>query len=501
VNELTWTQHAPYPLLAILQLVPLAGALMLTRLGNWRGVPLLARLLFGVEFLLAIDLYRHIDAGSATLQFAEQLELLGPFRYHTGADGLTVLFVLLTALIALLLAVYTRVRQLHSPNRLLTLILVTEGTLMSMLVTTNLLWFALASAVEIGLVGYLLWNWATSPERGAMIARFYQFQGTGLLLLLAGVLLAGWGHHDIAGGRWSFDLADLAATPLTGAVGTVSFFLLFYGLAVRTPLFPLHGWLPAVAHHGNVAVGPVLLLGIKIGLYGMLRFVLPVTPEAVLAWHKEIATFAIVGVFYGAILALLQHNLRTLLAFAVVSHTSLAVIGLFTLHPLAFQGATLLAVNFGLAATVLLFMVGFVYRRTQTTSLDHLGGLFDRIPFIGLTFFTGGLAVVGMPGTPGFDAAHLVLEAAIGRFGALPTVAAALGNVVAAGFLLWAFQKAFLAPRHDQGPEIERTQPMEYVIAGIVLIVLLGTGFYLEPWLKLVEAPLQLLSQRFPLPG
>jgi NADH-quinone oxidoreductase subunit M len=233
----------------------------------------------------------------------------------------------------------------------------------------------------------------------------------------------------------------------------------------------------------------------------MLRFVMPVAPEAVLAWHTIIAAFAVTGVFYAAILALLQRNLRTLLAFAVVSHTSLAVLGLFSLHPLAFQGATLLAVNFGLAATVLLFMTGFVYRRTRTTSLDQLGGLFDRIPYIGLTFLAGGLAVVGMPGTPGFDAAHLVLEAGINRFGALPTVAAALGNVLAAGFLLWAFQKAFLAPRQEAGPAIERTQPMEYVIAAVVTAVLFGTGFYLEPWFRLIETPLQGLARLFPLPG
>jgi NADH-quinone oxidoreductase subunit M len=186
------------------------------------------------------------------------------------------------------------------------------------------------------------------------------------------------------------------------------------------------------------------------------------------------------------------------MAFAVVSHTSLVVIGIFSLDHVAFQGALLLAANFGLAATAMMLMTGFVYRRTRTTRLDKLGGLFDRIPLIGLTYLVAGLAIVGMPGTPGFDAAHLVLESAIHRFGALPTVAAALGNVAAAGFLLWAFQRAFLAPAPaGRGTAIERATAMESLIAAVLVVVLLWSGFHMGPWLDLVDAPLRALAERF----
>ena len=125
----------------------------------------------------------------------------------------------------------------------------------------------------------------------------------------------------------------------------------------------------------------------------------------------------------------------------MVSHTSLLVIGLFSLHESGIQGAMLLAANFGLAVTGMWSFVGFVFRRTGTTELHELSGLFERIPFLAIAFLSFGLAIVGMPGTPGFDAAHLVLEASIDKFGALSTVATALGNVAAAGFLLWAFSE------------------------------------------------------------
>ncbi|HOI53575.1 MAG TPA: proton-conducting transporter membrane subunit, partial [Azonexus sp.] len=192
-----------------------------------------------------------------------------------------------------------------------------------------------------------------------------------------------------------------------------------------------------------------------------------------------------------------QSNLRRLLAFAVVSHTSLLVIGLFSLHGAGIQGAVLLAANFGLAVTGMWFIVGFVFRRTGTTELGELSGLFERIPFLAVAFLTCGLAIVGMPGTPGFDAAHLVLEAAIDRFGALSTVATALGNVAAAGFLLWAFQKAFLSQEKTAGRDVDRTLAMEYAVCGIALAALLAIGFFTEPWLRLTDTASQALAARF----
>ena len=157
----------------------------------------------------------------------------------------------------------------------------------------------------------------------------------------------------------------------------------------------------------------------------------------------------------------------------------------------------LLAANFGLAVTGMWFIVGFVFRRTGTTELHELSGLFERIPFLAIAFLIFGLAIVGMPGTPGFDAAHLILEASIDKFGALPTVATALGNVAAAGFLLWAFQRAFLSQAKAGGHDVDRTLPMEYVVCGIALAAMLAIGFFTEPWLYLTETASQAAAARF----
>ena len=496
MSEILWAAQAGYPPLATLQCLPLAAALLLLIMREADLALVLGRIFAVAELVVAIDLYARIDVSTSILQFAERVDL---FAYHAAADGVSVLFILLTALLGVLLSFYGMARQQISPVQLLSVLLLIESSQMTMLTTMNLLWFAGASAVQLALVGYLLWRWASAREENLALSRFLQYQLFGWCLFMAGSIVLVWSHADVLGGYWSFDLFELLETPQIGKYQSAAFYLLFYGLAVRTPLFPLHGWLPNSAGYGLIAVGPVLLLGVKVGIYGMARFLLPLTAEAVMIWQPYVVAFAMVGVFFAASMAFRQANLRRLMAFAVVSHTSLIVIGLFTLHPAGLQGALLLAVNFGLAITVMLLMVGYVYRRTGTTHLDRLGGLFDRVPFIALAFLIGGLALLGMPGTPGFDAVHLVLEASIETFGALPTIATALGNVAAAGFLLWAFQRAFLAPRPRDLPaaRIARTGKMEYFVGGATLLVLLAAGFYPEPWLQLTDTATQALSAHF----
>lgn len=498
LTEWPWSAGG-FPQLLVLQLLPLlaVGAMLLLR-GSKATIPTalgLAALALGLTF----KLYLAYDARSAALQFAEQLALPGPLDYHVAVDGVSIVFLLLTALLTLLVLIYGPVRGLGPPWRLAAAVFGVQFTLTALFTTLNLLWFVLLSALELGLVGYLLWHWATSPEKDLALARFYQFMGTGVVLLLLGTLLIGWNHAQVTGGRWGFDLAELLRVPIAPGLASLVFFLLFYGLAIRTPLFPLHGWLPLVAEHGNIAVAPTLLLGLKVGIYGLLRFVFPLLPEAVIRWQGYVVAFAVVGIFYSALLAMVQVNLRRLLAYAVVSHTSILIVGLFCLEGPALQGSVILSVTFGLALATLAFMTGLIYRRTHTTLLPKLGGLFDQIPLVGVAFLVAGLSIIGMPGTPGFDAAHLVLEASIHRFGALLTIAAALGNVVAAGFLLWAFQRAFLAPRAEGLPKVSiaRISGPELLVSGLVVAVLLGAGFYTQPWLELIETPIARLAALF----
>jgi NADH-quinone oxidoreductase subunit M len=204
ISELHWTVQAGYPVLAALQLLPLAAVLLLILL---RGRRLLYPLAIGLallEFLLACDLYRLFDANSSSLQLAERLPLLPFMDYHAAADGMSVLFVLLTAVLSLLVVLYAQVRKLADSSAFLAMVFAVQAALQGMFVTQDLLWFTLLSAVELVLVAYLLQRWAKAPQDESAMQRYLQFMGIGLLLLLAGTFMLGWNHADATGGQWSF---------------------------------------------------------------------------------------------------------------------------------------------------------------------------------------------------------------------------------------------------------------------------------------------------------
>ena len=497
IYEAQWGEQISYPVLSALQLFPLAAIVLINLVRNRKLLMVAGVMLAVVELALAIDLYRHFDHKNAMFQFAEYLRIAGPLVYHTAVDGVSVLFILLTAFLSVLVIVYSFIREFKPVSRFLTVLFLVQSCLMSTLVTMNLLWFVLMSALQLLPISYLLWKWSTSPEKDMAVKRFMQFMIVAVLLLLVGALMLAWNHAGHHGGDWTFELNALAVMPIPETISSVVFFLLFYGMAIRVPLFPLHGWLPVIAEHGTVAIAPVFLLGIKTGIYGMYRFLFPIMSDAINQWHAYVVGFAVAGVFYAALLALLQVNIRRLMAYAVVSHTSILVIGLFSLNNEAFMGSIMLSATFGIAISGLLFMAGIIYQRTGTSLFQYMGGLMDRIPLVGITFLLCGLAIVGMPGTPGFDAAHLVMEAAIHRYGALVTIAAAVGNVVAAGFLLRAFQRAFLAARADNAAQVRdntTTLALEHALALILIMVLIATGFYSEPWLDLIAKSVETLG-------
>ena len=495
-----YTEHTSgWPLLGLLQLLPFVSGLILIRL---RGKPafLLALVASVMEISLAAFLYRELEPNQSagTMQFVEHVQLWGALHYHAAVDGMSVLFVLLTAILGFLCVFFILFRRQQGTS-ILAVMMGIQATLMSQFVTVDLLWFALMSVLEIFWVAYVTQRWPASDDPQPALARYLPFMLVSLLLLFLGVLILGWNHADNRAGHWSFSLYHLSKVPLDESLEPVVFFLLFYALGIRLPLFPFHGWLPDFLKFGNAAVAPIYLLGMKVGVYGMLRFVFPLTPNASWEWHKVAVGFAVTGVFYAALLALRQQNLRSLLAFAVVSHTGILTIGLFSLDPTAMQGSVLLALNFGLAISGLLFVTGLIWQRTHTTNLNRLGGMQDYMPLVGVAFLAAGLAIVGMPGTPGFNAAHFVLEGSIRTFGAPVTIAAAIGNLFAAGFLLRSFQRVFLSqPGMDTRYwNTEPSELTEMVLAGTIILITIVVGFYDAPWLNLIEQPVTGVAELF----
>ncbi len=441
-----------------------------------------------LSFALVGRLYFALEQ-SAAHQITESL--LG---VELVVDGLSLLFMASTALITLLLVLNSISRSVNSPALLRIGLFAAQSAMMGLFSTTNLLGFILLLLVQTIIVGMIMWHWSRSPEKEAALTRYYQFMAVSLLLLSGGAFVAAW---SAGSSGLSFDLPTLLSRPLDTSTQALVFFALFYGFAIRTPIFPFHGWLIPAVQQGDIVFGPTLLLGAKVGIYGLLRFVLPLAPDAVQQWSPFAVALSVFGVFYAAILAMMQRNLRGLAGYAVLSHTSVIIVGIFTLHPLALKGSVMLSVTYGLAITALFLVISHIHARTHTTNLDRLGGLFSVLPFSAILFGMGSLALAGMPGTPGFDAIHLVLEGGVEHFGALVTVATALGNVVVAAFLLRAFQQAFLGETSTQPSERNHTAWLERLVVVLMIMTLVGTGFFVAPWLELIAAPMEQLAAAF----
>jgi NADH-quinone oxidoreductase subunit M len=496
MNETGWSQQADFPILSALILLPLLamGGAWMAR--SARQAFLLGSIAALLELFLAVALLEWVEPMSADLQLTERVQILPFLSYHLGVDGISVLFVALTAFLTLMVIFYGEIVHESPAGIYVASVFAFQAVLMGLFLSIDVLEFWIVSLLELIPAGFILHRWGEGPQKRRALGRYLQNMGGGLALMLAAIVIIGW-HRAEAVGDWSFALTDLLAAPMPKTQQSLAFVLFFYGLSVRMALFPFHAWLPMVAQHGPLATVCVFLVGLKVGVYALLRFVAPLLPEGAHEWKGFAVGLAVAGLFYGALMALMQINLRRLLAYSAVSQTGMLVIGVFCLNREGFAGSLLLAINFGVAAAALLFVTGVVYRSTHTTFLPRLGGLFDALPLLGLTFLLAALSTMAMPGTPGFDAAHLMLEGAIETHSWGVAVAMAAGSVASAAFLLWAFQRAFLAKRRDNAlhPEKIRLSTPEALLVGSLCAVQLAVGFYTEPWLEIVDGGLARLAQ------
>lgn len=492
------TGLAGFPFLSLLLLTPLVGMVVAWRARRIQTALTLGLATAGVELLLTIATLTRFHPHDPAAQLIERFEPLPWLSVHLGVDGLGILFLPLTALLTLLILLYAQTIRRERPGALVAGVLAQEAALMGMFTALNLMQFWLFALAEVIPVAFLVWRWGTSPVRGRAAWRLARDLLSGLAALLAGIVLLGWSHAAATNGVWSFELSALLATPASPGLQSLIFVLLFGGLAVRLALFPFHAWLPVVAQHGTVAVGLALLAGVKVGVYALLRFVFPLLPVATQQWADAVIALGLAGMGYGALLALMQKDLRRLLAFAVVSHTGALLVGLFALNLPGLQGSLLLSLNLGLATAGLFLVAGLLQRRLGVTRFYRLGGLFDAAPLLGLTFLVVVLGSIAMPGTPGFEAAHLALEGVLEACGWGVATLTASGNVLAAGYLLWSYQRIFLARNARNLPQSPiDLRNRELIMAALLCAVMVGVGLYARPWLETINGAVENVAQVF----
>ena len=493
-----WFEAAVVPILSLLTAVPLLTSVAVLWCPGKQRLPLaLAGAMLNV--LLSAYLLWVFDTEAAGIRLAETL-VWGALQYQVGVDGTNILFVPLTSMIGLLALIYTNITRHRHDRLFVACLLLYQGILIGAFVALNTLQFWFWSALEIVPVMLLTVFAGTGTRRSQVIRTVLQYWSSGLLMSLLGLVLLSLDLQ--AGGlALTFDWRVLKQHSLAIPHEGLIFMLLLFGFAVRMPLFPFHAWLPLLAEHGTAASVAIFITGLKLGIYALIRFILPLVPGAAEQGAHFVVGLGLIAIFYGALLALMQINIRRLLAFAVVSQTGMLVIGVFSFNDFALEGSILLSAAYGLATAGMLFSMGLVYERTRTSYLPRLGELFETNTTLALLFLLSALSTMVMPGTPGFDAAHLLIEGSIEEHGWLIAIAILLGNVLAAAFLLWAFQRVFITHRRRAvRPYSSIHHPIleEVMIAVVICGLLIATGFYTTPWLKFIDQEASAIGEHYP---
>jgi NADH-quinone oxidoreductase subunit M len=438
-----------------------------------------------VELMLSLVLMSSFKLGSADLQFVERLGSI----YTLGIDGISALFIPLTALLTVMGTLTAEASVKHDVRGYLVALLGLCASLMGAFAAADVLLFWAFLTLEL-IPGYILIaRFGTGGERRQAARHYAAVMVIASALLLLGLELL------IAETGGASDLRSVLAAKVPVDAQITIFVLLCVGLGIKTPVFPLHSWLPRVLEQGPVVGAGVFLVGVKIGTYAFLRIVIPVLPEATSEYYWVLAGAGALGLIYGALMALAQTNLRRLLAFASVSHMGVVLLGLFSMNLYGLQGGLLQMLSIGLAVAGLYFIAGFLHTRVGTPDSGHLGGLAQRTPFLSLAFLVTAMAAVGMPGTSGFNGEHLVVIGAY-KVHWVMAVCAGAGTVLTAAYFLRFFQRAFMSePATSEVAKLPDLDMRERIITVTMVGIVFCVGLYTSPFLKIVDGSLAATAQ------
>ena len=328
---------------------------------------------------------------------------------------------------------------------------------------------------------FLLGRWGVTAGAAAAATRYFLIMlAGGIPLLLAFVILAASQPVPI------FDLTALLAVPLPRATQTAVFLLCLIGFGVKVPLVPLHTWLPQFAQAAPGSL-TALLVGLKLGAFGLIRFTVPLAPEAALDMHWLLAGLGTVAVLYGAVGMLAQTNMRVSLAYASICHVGLAVLGLSSYTAQGAQGAVSLLLSFSVATGGAFLLLEFLRQRTGSTDVHALGGAAKTMPLLASGFLICGLAGVGMPGTSSFPGEFMLIIATLQTHTGAG-MAALFGLSIAAGGFLSLYRKAFFGPVVNANvAQASDLRPREWAVLVALVVMIVSIGLYPGPWIEVIS--------------
>jgi len=435
-----------FPILTSLVALPVAGAtlLLLVRGDEERTAPLVRNIALIVSLLVFAEtllLWSQFHAASGDFQFVERHAWIPAFgiEYYVGVDGISLLLLVLTGFLTPL-ALLSSWESVHTQTRAFCVfILLLESAMMGVFISLDLFLFYIFWDAMLVPMYFLIGIWGYERRVYAAI-KFILYTMAGSVLMLLAILGLAYMHYT-ATGAYSFDLLKLYEMPIE--LHTQFWFFLAFALAfaIKVPLFPFHTWLPD-AHVEAPTAGSVILAGVllKMGGYGFIRFSIPLMPEASQYFAPLVFGLSCIAVIYTSLVALVQEDMKKLIAYSSVAHMGLVTIGIFVMNTQGVEGSIFQMLSHGIVSAALFLCVGVVYDRMHTREIAAYGGLVHRMPRYAFTFLFFTLASVGLPGLSGFIGEFLVL---IGAFKANTWVAflAATGLILGAAYALWLYRK------------------------------------------------------------
>jgi NADH-quinone oxidoreductase subunit M len=466
-------------LLSVLVFLPLAGAaaLLLLRGSDHVWIRRLALTVSLAELALSVQLLPAFDSSIPGYQLQEfhNWISLPPIHYHLGVDGISLFLVLLTTILTpvSILASWNSIDQ--RVKGFFVCLLALEAGVIGVFLSLDLFLFFLFWEVMLIPMYFLIGIWGHERRIYAAV-KFVLYTMFGSILMLVGIL---WLFNTTG----SFDLPVIQSLLQSGRVVFSSrvemllFGSFFIAFAIKVPLFPLHTWLPD-AHTEAPTAGSIMLAGVllKMGTYGMLRFCLPLFPATAQRFAPEIAVLAIIGILYGALVALVQTDLKRLIAYSSVAHLGFVVLGLFAMTTISVQGALYQMLNHGISTGALFLLVGMLYDRRHTHEIAEFGGLATPMPVLAAFFLFVSLSSLGLPMLNGFVGEFLIL---IGTFQvhARWAIFATIGVIFSALYLLWVYQRTFFGDiTHEKNRTLPDASARERTVLWVMAAIILFTG-------------------------
>jgi len=485
-------------LLSMIVWTPLIGALLILLVPkeNPDGARRAALAFSLVTFALSLALWGGFRPDTAELQFVEQRAWIPDFgvQYLLAVDGLSLFLVLLTTFLTPVVVLFsfgdvtTRVKEYFF------FLLMLETGMLGAFVALDLFLFYVFWELMLVPMYFIIGVWG-GPRRLYAALKFLLYTLAASLLMLVAILYLVGVHARTE--AMTFDVRTLYEVVLTPGEQMWLFAAFALAFAVKVPMFPLHTWLPD-AHVEAPTGGSVILAGVllKLGTYGFLRFAMPLFPDAVAAATPLFLALAVVGILYGAAVAMVQPDLKKLVAYSSVSHLGFVVLGLFALNPAGVAGAIYQMLSHGLSTGALFLLVGMIYGRRHTRLIADFGGLWKPLPRFAAVFLLVTLSSIGLPGLNGFVGEFLIL---LGTFGTSRPAAAcaALGMVVGAVYMLRMYQRVVFGPvRHEANAGLADLTRREIAVLAPVVAMIVVMGVYPAPFLRAMEPSVTALLER-----